>query len=59
MYTTIYKISNKDLLYSTGNSSQYFLLTYMEKEPEKNFMYIHCAVHLKLTQHYKSTMIQF
>ena len=28
-------IINKDLLYSTGNSSQYSVITYMEKESEK------------------------
>ena len=32
----IYKIDkNKDLLYSTGNSTQYSVITYMRKESEK------------------------
>ena len=36
MHTTIYKIiNNKDLLYSTGNYTQYFVINYMEKESEK------------------------
>ena len=26
---------NRDLLYSTGNSTQYPIITYMRKEPEK------------------------
>jgi len=30
MYVTVYKMdSNKNLLYSTGNSTQYSVLTYM------------------------------
>ena len=35
IHTAIYKIGNKDLLYSTGNSTQYCLTTYMGKESEK------------------------
>ena len=42
-----------------GNSTQYSVVTYMEKESEKwiyIYMYlIHFAVQLKLTQHCKST----
>ena len=33
-FTTIAD-GNKDLLYSTGNSSQYSVITYMRKESEK------------------------
>ena len=34
IYTLLYikQITNKDQLYSTGNSTQYFIITYMEKE---------------------------
>ena len=32
---TRYKIINKDLLYSIGNSTQYSAITYMGKESEK------------------------
>ena len=34
MYALLYfkQITNKDLLYSTGNSAQYSVLTLMEKE---------------------------
>ena len=32
MPTTIYKINNKGLLYSTGNSTQNSLMVYMGKE---------------------------
>ena len=36
-HTTICKIDNQeDLLYSTGNAVQYFVITYMGKELEKN-----------------------
>ena len=31
----IYKINNKDLVYSTGSSAQYSVITYMGKGPEK------------------------
>ena len=34
-------ITNKDLLYSTGNSTQYFVITYMGKESEKMNIYIY------------------
>ena len=41
----------KDLLYSTGNSSQYSLMIYVGKESKKRRIYmIHFSVHLKLTQ---------
>ena len=33
---TIKWITNQDLLYSTGNSTQYSVITYMGKESEKN-----------------------
>ena len=32
---TIYKITNKDLLHSTRNSTQYSVITYMRKESKK------------------------
>ena len=58
MYTLLYikQITNKDLLYSTGNYTQYFAITYMGKESEKEPIYLsiylnHFALHLKLTQH--------
>ena len=37
IYTLLYirQITNKDLLYSTGNSTQYSVITYMRKESEK------------------------
>ena len=36
IHTTIYKITNKDLLYSTGNYIQYFVITYKGKSLKKN-----------------------
>ena len=36
----IKQVNNKDLLYSTGNYSQYFIITYMGKESKKEYMYI-------------------
>ena len=37
IYTLLYikQITNKDLLYSTGNYTQYFVITYKGKESEK------------------------
>ena len=36
-HTLLYvrQIKNKDLLYSTGNSTQYSVITYMRKESKK------------------------
>ena len=63
IHTTIYKIDNKDLLYSTGNTTHYSVMAYMGKESKKEWIYvyvqlIHFTVHLKLTQHCKSTILQ-
>ena len=37
IYTVLYtrQISNKDLQYSKGNSTQYSVIIYVRKEPEK------------------------
>ena len=35
-HVTTYKITNKDLLYSTGNITQYSVLAYMGKESKKS-----------------------
>ena len=62
IYTTIYKINNKDLLYSTGNYIQHLIKTYNGKESEK-VLYIYKTESLcctpELTQHCKSTIFQF
>ena len=36
IYTLLYikQITNKDLLYSTGNCTQYFVITYKGNEPD-------------------------
>ena len=41
VYTLLYikQITNKDLLYSTGNYTQYFVITYKGKESDKEYMY--------------------
>ena len=53
-------------MYSTGNYIQYLVVNYNGKESKKIYRYIHIyvylnhfAVHLKLTQHCKSTILQF
>ena len=38
----IYKVDNKERLYSLGNSTQYSAMTYMGKEPKKAGMHV-CA----------------
>ena len=65
IYTLVYikQINNKDLLYSTGSYTQYSVIIYKGKEPEKERMYVyvwpvHFAVHQKLKQHCKSTILQ-
>ena len=35
MHSTIYKINNKELLYSTGNDILYLIIIHDEKESEK------------------------
>ena len=51
-------MNNKVLLYSTGNNIQYLVITCNGKESEKEYIYLnHFAVHLKLTQHCKSTIL--
>ena len=37
----IKQISNKDLLYSTGNYTQYLVITYNGKEYEKEYIYMY------------------
>ena len=51
----------KDPLYSTGNYIQYLVITYNGKESEKMYIWIteSLAVHLTLTQLYKSSVLHF
>ena len=38
-------MTNKDLLYSTGNSTQYSAMTYMERNLKKSgYMYIYICI---------------
>ena len=43
IYTPLYvnQITNKNLLYSTGNSAQYSVMDYMEKESKKERIYVY------------------
>ena len=43
LYTLLYikQITDKDLVYSIGNSTQYSVITYMGRESEKECIYIH------------------
>ena len=58
MYTLLYLkwITNKNLLYSTGNSAQCYVAAWMVAEFGGEWIYEYvclspCAVHLKLSQH--------
>ena len=54
-------MTNKGLLYSTGNYTQYFVITYKGKESGKEYICIylsHTFVHMKLTQNSKSIILQ-
>ena len=39
MHTTIYKIDNEQV--PTENSTEYFVMTYMGKESEKEWLYLY------------------
>ena len=43
IYTLLYieKITNKDLLYSTGNSTQYSVMTYIRTESKTEWIYVY------------------
>ena len=58
MYTLLYLtgITNKDLLYSTGNSAQCYVAAWMGGEPGGECIHVYVwlsrfAVYLKLSQH--------
>ena len=48
IYTLLYikQIISKDLLYSTGNDTQYFIITYMEITLKRTFIYICIYTHI-------------
>ena len=51
IYTLLYikQITNKDLLYSTGNYAQYLIIIYKGKESEKDIhthTYIYIQIHI-------------
>ena len=64
IHTTICKIgNNKNLLCSTGNSTQYSVMIHMGKKSKKEWIYvyvklIHFCYKQKLIQHYESTILQ-
>ena len=52
-------INHKVLLYSTGNCIQYLGINHNGKQYEKIYIYLnHSDVQQKLTQQYKSTILQ-
>ena len=56
VYTTIYKIISKDLLYSTGSATQYSVITYMGKESEENGICICLTESLCCTRESNTTL---
>ena len=62
-YTPLYikQVSNKDLLYSTGNYIQSPVINHNGKKYEKDYIYVglsHFAVQQKLIQHCQSNILQ-
>ena len=48
-----------DLLNSTGNCTQYFVITCKGRESEEEHIYLNsCTIYLKLTQYCKTTILQ-
>ena len=57
-HMTVYRINNKVLLYSTRNYIPYPVIN-NKKEYEKKYIYMnHFAIYQKLTQYFKSTIVQ-
>ena len=56
-------MANKNLLHSTGKSTYYSVMAYVGKSAKKRgcvyCTLIHFAVHMKLTQHCKPTILRF
>ena len=53
---------NRDLLYSTVKFTWYYLVAYLGKESEKEWIYVHLvysAIYLRLTQLCESTILQY
>ena len=65
MHTVVHRMAGQqeDLLYSTGNVTQYSVMIYMGKESEKEWTCVHVqlnhfVVQQKLSQQCKSTILQ-
>ena len=57
-------LTNKDLLYSTGNSAQCYVAAWMGREFGGEWIHVYVrlnpfTVHLKLSQHCKSATLQY
>ena len=48
-------ITNKDLLYSTGNSTQYSVMTCMGKESKKEWIYVYIYIYIYKTDSFCCT----
>ena len=52
MHPTIYKIGKQQgLLYTTGNYTQYFVISYVGKESEKEYIYIYIYIYIYTHTH--------
>ena len=49
IYTLLYvkQITNKDLLYSTGNSTRYSVMAYMEKKSKREWIYVYVELDME------------
>ena len=57
-------ITNKDILYSTGNSAQWYMATWMGGESGGEWIHVYVwlnpfAIHLKLSQHCQPAILQY
>ena len=48
MFVKSMYLINKDLLYSTGKYTQYFVISSKEKESEKEYIHMHTYTHISL-----------
>ena len=56
IHTTIYKIYNKDLLYTTGNSTQYSIMIYTGEECKAEGIYVDASDSLCWTPETTTTL---
>ena len=53
IHTLLYaeQMTRKDLLHSTGNYTQYVVITYTGKKSEKEYVYLYIHIHTYICMH--------